>query len=121
MTSESFKVMYEEVVRGFESICGGFYVHHCINRDQSSPNLFPDALSNRFLEEAGRLRMWARNVGAHRQGKVSLDHRLREASQVRSMVAQILQDIKRFLNQGKSGVFSFGGSCLKFKVSETLY
>jgi len=46
-----------------------------------------------FQEELGRFIVWAENAGAHRTGRVSLDHRLREASNVKGMVIKLLEDL----------------------------
>lgn len=46
--------------------------------------------------ERGRFRVWAGNIGAHRiGGRASLDYRLREASDVKSEVVQILDYLRR--------------------------
>jgi hypothetical protein len=42
-----------------------------------------------------------RDVAAHRRGKISLDHRLREASSVRDAVKELLTDLKTVLEEGK--------------------
>jgi len=54
----------------------------------------------RFRSEASRFRIWAENAGAHRIGKVSLDHRLREASKVKQMVIDLLDALNGDLQQG---------------------
>ncbi|KAF8536959.1 hypothetical protein BDD12DRAFT_746554, partial [Trichophaea hybrida] len=48
-------------------------------------------------EDYGRLRVWAENVGAHRTGRVSLDHRLREATRMKNMVLDLLEDLQSAL------------------------
>jgi DNA-binding phage protein len=54
----------------------------------------------RLRGAAGRFRIWAENAGAHRIGKVSLDHRLREASKVKQMVIDLLDALNDDLQQG---------------------
>src|SRR3954451_14695084 len=45
----------------------------------------------RWLDELGRLRVWASNIGAHQTGQSSLDYRLRDASHLKSETIKILQ------------------------------
>ena len=101
MTSEpaSFKTLYELVSQGFKRICSDSALSAGENPGSDANPLTP-LLRGQFLEEAGRFRVWAKNVGAHREGKASLNHRLREASHVCSMVVELLEDIQRFLNKG---------------------
>ncbi|KAF8253413.1 TPR-like protein [Wilcoxina mikolae CBS 423.85] len=47
----------------------------------------------------GRYRVWAENAGAHRIGSVSLDHRLREASDMKQMVIELLGDLNQAINE----------------------
>ncbi|OJD33127.1 zinc finger transcription factor ace1 [Diplodia corticola] len=44
-------------------------------------------------DELGRFRVWAGNIGAHREGRSSLDYRLRDASHIKSKVQSLLADI----------------------------
>lgn len=62
-----------------------------------------------FLDELGRLRVWAANIGAHRTGRISLDFRLRDAPHIRTRIQGLLNDLeenirrsKYRLNRGKS-------------------
>ncbi|KAF8539019.1 hypothetical protein BDD12DRAFT_116666 [Trichophaea hybrida] len=50
-------------------------------------------------DELGRFRVWGENSGAHRKGRVSLDHRLREATNVKEMVLELLLDLDSDLNE----------------------
>lgn len=54
-------------------------------------------------DELGRFRVWAGNSGAHRTGRVSLDHRLREALHVHGKVTNLLDDLDRALEEGAYG------------------
>ena len=54
------------------------------------------------LEEAledyhGRFRVWAGNIGAHKAGKISLDHRLEDSSHIGSRVVRLLKDLNKLL------------------------
>jgi hypothetical protein len=60
--------------------------------------------SNTLNDDFGRLKVWAENVAAHRRGKMSLDHRLREASSVRQSVKELLSDLDSVLVDGKLSV-----------------
>ena len=51
--------------------------------------------------EYARFRIWAGNIGAHRSGRVSLDHRLREATRTRRRVVNLLDDLENNLNDGR--------------------
>jgi hypothetical protein len=55
-------------------------------------------------DELGRFRVWAANSGAHRKGRVSLDHKLREALHVHEKVTDLLGDLKRALEEGMKSV-----------------
>jgi hypothetical protein len=53
-----------------------------------------------FQKELGRFKVWAENSGAHRTGRMSLDHRLWEASNVKNMAVQLLGDLNSDLREG---------------------
>ncbi|KAK4177089.1 hypothetical protein QBC36DRAFT_310460 [Triangularia setosa] len=57
------------------------------------------ALSRQVIQnELSRFKVWAGNIGAHRSGRASLDYRLRDASNIRSQVVALLQDLIESLN-----------------------
>ena len=58
------------------------------------------AAALRLLNEFGRFRVWAGNAGAHRTGRVSLDHRLREASHVYDELTKLLGELRKNLEEG---------------------
>lgn len=65
--------------------------------DIDRQNLFPiDGLST----ELGRFRVWAGNTGAHRNGKMSLDHRLREVPDVHIEITDLLEELNSDLAEG---------------------
>jgi hypothetical protein len=67
-----------------------------LQRDNGS-----DATSLHALEdEFGRFRVWGENSGSLRKGRASLDHRLREASNVKGMVLELLGNLNSDLNEG---------------------
>lgn len=61
----------------------------------------PADLPATLPDDFGRLKVWAENVGAHRRGKTSLDHRLREASSVRDSVKDLLVDLNDLLKESE--------------------
>lgn len=52
---------------------------------------------HRWLDEFGRLRIWAGNIGAHQTGQSSLDYRLRDASHLKNETVKLLQRLLRVL------------------------
>ncbi|KAK4182850.1 hypothetical protein QBC35DRAFT_478707 [Podospora australis] len=50
--------------------------------------------------EFSRFKVWAGNIGAHRSGRSSLDYRLRDASNIRAQVINLLEDLAESLNDG---------------------
>ncbi|KAF8248464.1 hypothetical protein K440DRAFT_600010 [Wilcoxina mikolae CBS 423.85] len=79
-----------------------FYIHQqCVERfNELVAVLNPsDEILKVIYDEFGRFKIWTENAGAHRTGRISLDHRLREASRVRSMVIKLLGDLKEVLEE----------------------
>lgn len=54
-----------------------------------------------LLAEAGRYRVWTENIGAHRQGKISLDYRLRQSSRMQRRAVSLLDDLIVALEKSK--------------------
>jgi hypothetical protein len=54
-----------------------------------------------LADDFGRLKVWAENVAAHRHGTISLDHRLREASTMKKLVEEMLNDLRNALEEGE--------------------
>src|SRR5438552_3752604 len=50
-----------------------------------------------WMDELGRLRVWAANIGAHQTGQSSLDYRLRDASHIKDQVIRLLESLQRSL------------------------
>ncbi|KAH7126101.1 hypothetical protein EDB81DRAFT_663785 [Dactylonectria macrodidyma] len=57
---------------------------------------------SRVEAEQSRLKVWSANIGAHKKGSSSLDHRLRDASNIRNQVVKLLQDLAELLSDAKS-------------------
>lgn len=51
-------------------------------------------------KQFSRFNIWTVNVGADRTCLVSLDHRLREATEVKGMVIELLSDLNEALEEG---------------------
>lgn len=51
-------------------------------------------------DEVGRFRLWAGNNGAHRKGRVSLDHKLRYATHIHDKVTHFLRQLDGVLQSG---------------------
>ncbi len=80
----------------------------CVQIFRSLSNALKNA-QPRYLEqispvdvetEFGRLRVWAGNLGAHRDGRSSLDHRLRQAGHIRQTAITLLDDLRNDLREG---------------------
>lgn len=56
----------------------------------------------KLQNELSRFKVWSGNIGAHQKGRSSLDHRLRDASNIRDQVVELLEDLKESLKNGKS-------------------
>ncbi|KAL4929904.1 uncharacterized protein BDV17DRAFT_51795 [Aspergillus undulatus] len=52
-----------------------------------------------WLDEIGRLRVWAGNIGAHQVGQSSLDYRLRDASHLKGETTKLLNRMLRVLRE----------------------
>jgi hypothetical protein len=52
-------------------------------------------------DDFGRLKVWAENVAAHRNGTLSLDHHLREALSVKESVKDLLMDLNTVLEESE--------------------
>ena len=58
-------------------------------------------------DELGRFKIWAGNIGAFQPAtrSSSLEHRLRDASNVRDHIIRLLRDLNFTLNECKFGIF----------------
>lgn len=57
-------------------------------------------LYSSVIDELGRFRIWASNIGALSTGRASLDYRLRDAEYLHKNVASLLRDLKECLSEG---------------------
>jgi hypothetical protein len=67
-----------------------------------------DISSADLRDELGRFKIWGGNIGAFqpRSTRSSLEHRLRDASQTRQHVLNLLQDLEESLDESNSICFS---------------
>lgn len=90
----SITSLYNVCVRSFYQLCDFL---------EDSDGEFCDQIPIPALqEELGRFRVWAGNVGAHRSGRVSLDHKLRESFRIHSKVSELLGDLDESLQTSMS-------------------
>ena len=60
-------------------------------------------------DEFERLRIWAKNIGVFAKDKTSLDHRLREAKSVKTMVLKLLRALAADLDRCE--IISYSETC----------
>jgi hypothetical protein len=64
-------------------------------------NLFENSdMPQSLQDDHGRFRIWAENSGAYRTGEMSLSHRLRETTDLKKMVEELLGDLSHCLHEG---------------------
>lgn len=92
-TIVSIASLYSICIRSFGRLCQLL---------ENNTSEFSDQISLVALhDELGRFRVWAGNAGAHRTGRVSLDHKLRESSAIHATVAELVRDLDGALREGK--------------------
>lgn len=55
----------------------------------------------KLQNELSRFKVWSGNISAHKKGRSSLDHRLRDASNIRNQVVELLEDLAESLKDGR--------------------
>jgi hypothetical protein len=71
----------------------------CDNLNRSEPHIKLKIPTGAILDQLGRFRLWCGNVGAHRHGKASFVHKLREASHISGQVLELLQNLETILEE----------------------
>ncbi|TDZ25340.1 hypothetical protein Cob_v001511 [Colletotrichum orbiculare MAFF 240422] len=56
-------------------------------------------IASNIHDELGRFKVWAGSSGAHRTGRASLEHRLRDASHIRNRVIELIGDLQQSLDE----------------------
>ncbi|UPK96525.1 hypothetical protein LCI18_007460 [Fusarium solani-melongenae] len=86
----------EESIASHVTRCLGLFSNAANASDTSAPG--PSASFNRSVrDEQTRFKVWSGNIGAHRTGMSSLDHRLRDSSNIRNQVVNLLLDLDGLL------------------------
>ncbi|KAH7239363.1 hypothetical protein BKA59DRAFT_558702 [Fusarium tricinctum] len=89
-------------LNGFEDLCDAPHIwESSLQSDSSQRNDTEPTSLLKLKDEQSRFMVWSRNVGAHRSGHSSLDHRLRDASNIRDHIIQILCDLIELLGDTK--------------------
>lgn len=60
-----------------------------------------ESFSKAIIDALGRFKIWSGNIGAHRTGQRSLEHRLRDASHLQKQVLRLLKGLMENLGDGK--------------------
>ncbi|TEA17658.1 hypothetical protein C8034_v011829 [Colletotrichum sidae] len=56
-------------------------------------------IASNIHDELGCFKVWAGSSGAHRTGRASLEHRLRDASHIRNRVIELIGDLQQSLDE----------------------
>ena len=90
----SCQSVHNSILEALDSICN-LEIGGGENEEASNAKAF-------FIDERGRFRIWAKNVGAHRHqnNKASLEYRLQEAPHILSALLVLLQDLERLITEG---------------------
>ena len=81
--------------------CFDAFHNLCDDLGSSGPKYTEQIKLPAVEDQYARFKIWAGNIGAHRSGRVSLDHRLREATRTRKRVVNLLDDLENNLNDGR--------------------
>ncbi|KAI5806083.1 hypothetical protein EDC01DRAFT_133541 [Geopyxis carbonaria] len=106
----SIRSIYARVVHTFNRLIDTF--------DEAGPSLSQQLNSSAFEDELGHFRLWAGNSGAHRKGRISLDHRLRYSLKLHDTVSQDLEELDDTLQRAIK-IIQNGGNTYLYSSSET--
>ena len=81
--------------------CLDAFHHLCDDLGSSSVKYTHQIKLPAMKDEHARFKVWAGNIGAHRSGRVSLDHRPREATRTRKRVVNLLDDLENCQRLGR--------------------
>ena len=76
----------------------------CLSLTPATPGTQTSSISSlhdKFLDELGRLRVWAGTTGADQIGTESLDYRLRAASHIHQRLVGLLKELDNNIAEGK--------------------
>jgi len=93
-SARSCQSVHDSILVALDSICG-LEIDSEENEEASNAKAF-------FIDERGRFRIWAKNVGAHRheKDKASLEHRLQEAPHIRFTLLMLLKNLESLITEG---------------------
>lgn len=91
-----------KTIAGRYRLCAEAFGVLCNALDHAEPKFLEQMPLLEMQTQAGRLRVWAGNLAAHRVGRMSLDHRLRQATHVRQGAMELLDDLYSNLRDGQS-------------------
>ncbi|KAL8780646.1 MAG: hypothetical protein Q9213_006383 [Squamulea squamosa] len=82
---------------------GCYTAFRTLQETLSTNRVYEEQLSKEAVNDLfGRFNIWAGNIGAGRQGRASLDYRLREVSEIKGEVVSILQYLANSLQEATS-------------------
>ncbi|KAI8674570.1 C2H2-type domain-containing protein [Fusarium keratoplasticum] len=87
--------MHESIARHVTR-CLGLFANAVDASETSTLNLSV-TFDRGVRDEQSRFKVWSGNIGAHRTGSSSLDHRLRDSSNIRNQVINLLRDLNGLL------------------------
>ncbi|KAM0289399.1 hypothetical protein ACHAO9_006052 [Fusarium lateritium] len=86
-------------IQGFDELCNNASIWTNYNREDNGRDDYnAETALWKLKNELMRFRLWTVNTGAHEKGEGSLEHRLRDSSNIREQVARLLQDLEELLN-----------------------
>lgn len=87
---------------GFQDLCDAPHIWESgLQKDATQRDDTEPTSLLKLKDEQSRFMVWSENVGAHRSRHSSLDHHLRDASNIRDHIIQILRDLIELLGDSK--------------------
>jgi hypothetical protein len=95
-------------LHGFKTLCDAPNIWESgLEKDVSQSDDTSQMSLLKLKDEQSRFMVWSGNIGAHRSGRSSLDYRLRDASNIRDHIIQILRNLIELLGDSKWQVSSY--------------
>lgn len=89
-------------LHGFKILCDAPRIwKNGLDKDVSQRDDTEQTSLLKLKDEQSRFMVWSGNIGAHQKGRSSLDYRLRDASNIRDHVIQILCNLIELLGDSK--------------------
>lgn len=93
----SFAEKVSACIQGFDHLCDDPNIWINSDLEETCRQISPLQLKNELM----RFKVWTANTCAHKRGEGSLEHQLRDASNIRDQVARLLQDLEQLLSDGE--------------------